>query len=82
MKAGITRRIDKLGRVVIPISMRKANNLGVEDPVDISVENDSIVIRKSGPACVFCGKKDGNLLTFRGRTICKSCLQEIAENKS
>lgn len=81
MKASITRRIDQLGRVVIPMSMRKANNLGIRDPVDISVENDAIVIRKSGPGCVFCGKRDGDLLTFHGRAICKSCRQEITEKK-
>lgn len=74
----VTKSIDQLGRVVIPISMRKANNLGIRDLVDISVENDSIVIRKSGPGCVFCGKRDEDLLSFHGRAICQSCRKEIA----
>lgn len=78
---GIVRKIDALGRIVIPKEMRKMLYLAEGDPVDISAENDTIVIRKSGTVCVFCGKNGGDLSTFRGRSVCASCLREIAENK-
>lgn len=78
---GIVRRIDALGRIVIPKEMRKSLYLEEGDPVDISSENDAIVIRKSGSVCVFCGKNGGDLTTFRGRSVCASCLHELGEKQ-
>lgn len=78
---GIVRRIDALGRIVIPKEMRKALYLEEGDPVDISSENDAIVVRKSGTVCVFCGKNGGDLFQFRGRSVCASCLRELGEKR-
>ncbi len=56
MKAtGIVRRIDELGRVVLPIELRRTMNLSVRDPVEIFIEGESIVLRKFEAACLFCG---------------------------
>ena len=78
---GIVRRIDALGRIVIPKEMRKMLYLEEGDPVDISAENDAIVLKKSGAVCVFCGKSGGDLTTFRGRSVCAACLRELGEKK-
>ena len=75
---GIVRRIDELGRVVLPIELRRTMNLEVRDPVEIYMEGDSIVLRKYEAACLFCG---GNhqVTTFRGKPVCLDCLRQLRE---
>ncbi|MBQ3275489.1 MAG: AbrB/MazE/SpoVT family DNA-binding domain-containing protein [Oscillospiraceae bacterium] len=79
MKAtGIVRKIDELGRVVLPIELRRTMNLEVRDPVEIFLDGDSIVLRKYEAACLFCGGIH-NLTTFRGKQICGECLRQLQE---
>ena len=79
MKAtGIVRKIDELGRVVLPIELRRTMNLDVRDPVEIFLEGDSIVLRKYEAACLFCGGTH-NLTSFRGKQICAECLRQLQE---
>ena len=73
---GIVRRIDELGRIVLPIEIRKNLNLGSRDAVEIFVNEDTIVLKKYEPACIFCGSKD-NASLFRGKIICDKCLSEL-----
>jgi len=81
MKAtGIVRRVDDLGRLVIPKELRRAYQIEENDPVEIFTDNDSIILRKYEPAvsCIFCGQDDPDvLLPFKGKRICKKCLEEI-----
>ncbi len=77
MKAtGIVRKIDELGRVVLPVELRRTLGLEVRDPVEILVENDTIVLRKYLPACVFCGGTK-NVTAFRGKLICAECRRQL-----
>ena len=79
MKAtGIVRRIDELGRVVLPIELRRTMNLEVRDPVEIFMDGDSIVLRKYEAACLFCGGTH-QLTVFRGKQICGDCLRQLRE---
>ena len=78
---GIVRRIDALGRIVIPKEMRKMLYLEEGDPAHISADNDANVLKKSGAVCVFCGKSGGDLSTFRGRSVCAARLRELGEKK-
>ena len=79
MKAtGIVRKIDELGRVVLPIELRRTMNLNERDPVEIFLDGDSIVLRKYEAACLFCGGTHG-LASFRGKQICRSCLDQLKE---
>lgn len=73
---GMTRPIDSLGRVVIPMEIRE--NLGIEtkDLLEFSLEGDKIILKKLSDACVFCGA-DGELLEFEGKKLCKKCLQKL-----
>ena len=76
---GIVRKIDGLGRIVVPKEMRTRLYIDEGDPVDISIENDTIMIRKSGSVCVFCGKGSMDMTEFRGRPICPQCRAELAK---
>jgi AbrB family transcriptional regulator, transcriptional pleiotropic regulator of transition state genes len=75
---GIVRKIDELGRVVLPIELRRTLNLEVRDPVEIFIDGDSIVLRKYDAACLFCGAPR-NLLSYRGKQICRDCLRRLRE---
>ena len=77
MKAsGIIRRIDDLGRVVIPVEMRRALDIGDREELAISVENSAIVLRRAHTGCVFCGSgKD--VLDFRGKLVCPRCVRQL-----
>lgn len=73
---GIVRRIDELGRIVLPIEIRKNLALASRDAVEIFVNEDTIVLKKYEPACIFCGSLD-NASLFKGRIICDKCLAEL-----
>jgi transcriptional pleiotropic regulator of transition state genes len=76
-RTGIVRRIDELGRIVIPIEIRKRFGLGEKDPVEISVSGDRILLSKPHSSCVFCGGQEA-LEEHRGRPICRDCIRELA----
>ncbi len=73
---GIVRHIDELGRIVIPIEIRKRLGIGEKDPVEISVHGDTILLEKPHSVCVFCGS-DQKLGEHRGRSVCRSCIREL-----
>jgi transcriptional pleiotropic regulator of transition state genes len=75
---GIVRKIDDLGRMVIPIELRKTMNINKKDPMEIFVDGNKIILRKYEPACIFCGSAD-DIIEFEGRTICGSCKEKIAK---
>jgi transcriptional pleiotropic regulator of transition state genes len=75
---GIVRKIDDLGRIVLPIELRRTLNIADRDTVEIYVDNDTIVLRKYQPSCVFCGH-DKNVLEYRGKNICQSCIEALKE---
>ena len=83
MKAtGIVRKVDELGRVVIPIELRNKFDIKVKDPIEIFVEANSIVLKKYEPNCIFCGgTKD--LVEHNGKLVCKKCIEKLekAANK-
>lgn len=73
---GTVRRVDELGRIVLPIETRKRLGLEARDPVEIFVEKDRVILRKYEPACIFCGETNG-VIEYREKKICKSCLAEM-----
>ena len=75
---GIVRPVDNLGRIVLPIELRRTLDLEVRDPVEIFIEGDAIVLRKYDAACLFCGATR-ELLSYRGKQICRSCLRRLRE---
>ena len=73
---GIVRRIDELGRVVLPIELRRTLNIDIKDSLEIYVDNSSIILKKYEPACIFCGDAT-EVVSFKGKNICKNCLEEM-----
>ena len=74
---GHIRRIDDLGRVVIPASLRRALELGENDEVEITREGDRLVLQKHRHTCVFCGS-GGELALFRDKHVCTACLEQLS----
>lgn len=75
---GIIRRVDELGRVVIPIEIRNQFNIAEKDPIEIYVEGSSIILKKFEPNCIFCGNTK-NLLNYHDKLICKNCSKKIGQ---
>ena len=78
---GIIRRVDELGRVVIPIELRNKFGIDEKDPIENNVEGSNIVLKKYEPNCVFCGNSK-NLTEYKGKLICDKCSKQISELKS
>lgn len=77
---GIVRKIDQLGRIVLPKELRDIYGIQENKTVmEIFTEGDEIILKKYEPACIFCGERKG-VINFRGKLICKDCLQDIKEN--
>lgn len=73
---GIVRRLDNLGRIVIPAELRETYDIGVKDALEIYVDGEQIVLKKYEPACIFCGEAR-NIQNYKGKSICKKCLDEL-----
>lgn len=78
---GIVRRIDELGRVVIPIELRNKFKIAVKDPVEIYADATSIILKKYEQNCLFCSNSK-NLIEYKDKLICSSCLESICELKN
>lgn len=77
MKAtGIVRRVDELGRIVLPVELRRTLDIEEKDQLEIFLEEDKIVLRKFDPACLFCGGTQ-ELVSYKGKNVCQSCLDAL-----
>lgn len=75
---GIVRRVDDLGRIVLPMELRRTLGIGVKDPLSISVEGDRIILVKHHDACALCGSTDDVLrVSDRDRAICRECVSAV-----
>ena len=74
---GIVRKVDTLGRIVIPGELRKTFNIQINDPLAIYInDNNEIILKKYEPACIFCGKNE-NVFTFSDKVVCKKCAEKL-----
>lgn len=73
---GIVRKMDELGRVVIPMELRNQFKIVEKDPIEIFVDGSSIILRKYEPNCIFCGNTK-NLYEFKDKLICNKCAEKI-----
>ena len=80
MKAtGIVRKVDELGRIVMPIELRRTLDINVRDPIEIFVSDDGeILLKKYVPACIVCGSAE-ELVSYRGKKICRKCILKMTE---
>lgn len=79
--AGVVRKVDQLGRIVLPKSLRKRYLMNEGDPVEILVQGDHIILERYRPKCVFCGNMV-EVSEFKERHICGVCLAEMNELKA
>ena len=73
---GIFRKVDELGRIVLPIELRRTLDIAEKDSLEIYMDGASIVLKKYQPACIFCGNAS-DVITYRGKNICRECLEEM-----
>jgi transcriptional pleiotropic regulator of transition state genes len=77
MKAtGIVRVMDSMGRIVIPVELRRMLDVGEGDALEVFSEDNTIVLRKYLPSCIFCGNSR-EVTTFKGHNICPACAEEL-----
>jgi len=75
---GIVRKVDELGRVVIPIELRNKFGISEKDPIEIYVDGSSIILKKYEPNCIFCGNAK-KIVSYKDKLICTKCLKQISE---
>ncbi len=73
---GIVRKVDSLGRIVLPIELRRVMGIDIKDPIEIFVDDSHIVLGKYQPACIFCESVSG-VTEFKGSKICATCMSKL-----
>lgn len=73
---GIVRKVDELGRIVIPIEMRRTLDISERDALEIYVDGENILLRKYHPACIFCDNAN-NVVEYNGKNICRDCIRKL-----
>ncbi len=77
MKAtGIARPVDPLGRVVIPVELRRSLDIKTDDLLEVFVEGEYIMLKKNEVKCIFCGSTE-NVVDVRGKNVCGACIEEM-----
>lgn len=73
---GVVRKVDELGRIVLPIEIRKVLDIKQKDAIEIFTDDDKIILQKYQPACIFC-KNASDVIYFNGKRICKTCVEQL-----
>ena len=76
---GIVRKVDELGRIVLPIELRRTFSIEEKDALEIYVDDSTIILKKYEPACIFCADAS-NVTNYKGKNICKSCMDELKKD--
>ena len=75
---GIVRKVDELGRIVLPIELRRVLDIAEKDELEIFMENDRIILQKFEHSCVFCAATQ-SLVTYKGKNVCPTCIRNMAK---
>ena len=73
---GIIRKVDELGRIVLPIEIRRTLDIAERDELEIFMDNDQIVLQKFEPSCIFCASSR-DLVSYRGKNVCQECIRKM-----
>lgn len=77
MKAtGIVRKVDELGRIVLPIELRRTLDIAEKDSIEIYVDESNIILKKYEPACIFCSSSK-DVENYKGKNICADCMKDL-----
>ena len=77
---GIIRRADELGRIVLPVELRRMLDIAEKDALEIYVDGSSIVLKKYHPSCIFCDSSK-DVVKFKGKNVCRKCLRELKDQE-
>ncbi|WP_154826523.1 AbrB/MazE/SpoVT family DNA-binding domain-containing protein [Clostridium butyricum] len=75
---GVVRKVDELGRIVLPIELRRSLDIAEKDALEIYVDGEQVILKKYQPACVFCGEAR-DISNYKGKNICSECIKDIKE---
>ncbi|MBS5984538.1 MAG: AbrB/MazE/SpoVT family DNA-binding domain-containing protein [Clostridium butyricum] len=75
---GVVRKVDELGRIVLPIELRRNLDIAEKDALEIYVDGEQVILKKYQPACVFCGEAR-DISNYKGKNICSECMKDIKE---
>lgn len=75
---GIVRKLDALGRIVLPMELRKTLELSEKDALEIFTEGSSIVLKKYETSCAFCGNKK-DITNFKDKCVCSKCIEDLTK---
>lgn len=75
---GVVRKVDELGRIVLPIELRRTLGIEEKDRIEIFVDGESIILRKYQPACIFCDNAK-DIINYKGKNICPDCIRAMNE---
>ena len=67
---GIVRPVDTLGRIVLPVELRRTLDIDIKDSLEIFVDGEFIMLKKYQPSCIFCENMD-DIVSYHGKTVCK-----------
>ena len=74
---GIIRKVDELGRIVLPIELRRVLDIAEREKLEIYMENDRIILQKFEPSCIFCQSSQG-LVAYKGKNVCQTCVRSMS----
>ncbi len=77
---GIVRKVDELGRIVLPIELRRTLDIAERDSLEIFVSEDTIILKKFQPTCVFCDSSK-NIISYKGKNVCGACIASLSSKK-
>ncbi|NMB30159.1 MAG: AbrB/MazE/SpoVT family DNA-binding domain-containing protein [Clostridiales bacterium] len=75
---GIVRKVDELGRIVLPIELRRTLDIAEKDSLEIYVDSEQIILKKYLPACIFCNNAS-NVIVYKNKNICSECIEEMKQ---
>ena len=75
---GIVRPVDTLGRIVLPVELRRTLDIDIKDSLEIFVDGEFIMLKKYQPSCIFCDSMD-DIVSYHGKTICKNCIKKLRQ---
>lgn len=73
---GIVRKVDELGRIVLPVELRRTLDIAEKDELEIFLEDDRIILQKRDAFCVFCGSIN-RLVDYRAKYVCRDCIEKL-----
>ena len=76
---GVVRRVDELGRIVLPIEIRKILDINKKDAIEIFTDDNKIILNKYEPSCIFCNSAD-DIVYYNGRRVCAACIKALKES--